>query len=170
MRRIALVLAIAVVSSGATAAAIVLPAGARDSDETRQDEQRGGRPDGPPWLRGAEFRERMEKFESCMREQGFDLGPESDLRITPDSATLNGEAVDREKLLNALRACRPADLPPREEFNPDRQEFGGPGFGGPGFGGPGFAPGGREALDNLRECLEQQREGGQPERQSSGQT
>ena len=85
MRRVLLIVAVAVASSAVTAAAIVLPASAAGDDPT--------------------LRDRMERFESCMREQGFDLGPETTVVITPDGIRVNGEEVDAEAFRNARREC-----------------------------------------------------------------
>jgi hypothetical protein len=140
MRRIAVILAIAALSSGATAAAIVLPAGAGGGDDeprTEQIEDGEQRPE----LQGLH-----EEFRSCMEDQGFTIGPDVEVEVTPDGVTLNGERVDRERFLNALNECRgQMDVPdgvPRGGFGGD----GGP----PGFFGP---PDGERA-ERLRECLE----------------
>jgi hypothetical protein len=88
MRRALLIAAVAVVSSVLTAAAIVLPASA------------GGRGDGTS-------RERIQEFESCMREHGFELGPETEVVISPDGVRVNGKEVDAESFRAARRECGP---------------------------------------------------------------
>lgn len=122
-----LILGVAVASSALTAAAIVLPAEAGDGsgggDRLKRLEGGGG--------------DRVKDFEACMREQGFELGPETTVRITPDGVTVNGEAVDRDEFREAKRECGP--LFPHV--------------------GPSFEPGELpddmgERFERLRDCLE----------------
>ena len=94
MRRIALILAVASISSGATAAPIAIPAGA-------DDEQRGRR-------------ERLEQFQACMRRHGFEIGPETVVLATPNGVTVNGKRVDGEAFREAQRDCGPLVPSPRD--------------------------------------------------------
>lgn len=116
MRRVLLIVAVAVASSAVTAAAIVLPASAAGDEPS--------------------FRDRVERFESCMREHGFELGRETSVVITPDGVRVNGKEVDAEAFRNAQREC------------------------GPPFRGvlPSFEPGELPELDGrlerLRDCME----------------
>ena len=97
MRRLLPILAAAVLGSAITAAAIVLPARATGGSENRAENPR-------PRLVDPE---RLEEFEACMRENGFDLSDETTLRITPDGVWLNGEKVDRDRFREARRECGP---------------------------------------------------------------
>jgi hypothetical protein len=107
MRRLVPILAAAVLGSALTAAAIVLPAGASGDSENRAERA------GPRLLNPERFRERMEEFEACMRENGFDLGEEMSLRITPEGVWVNGEKVDAERFRELQRECgRPFRFPP----------------------------------------------------------
>ena len=105
MRRLIPILAAAVLASALTAGAIVLPARATEGD-----------------------RPEFERFEACMRDRGFDLGgPETEVRITPDGVTVNGEEVDAEAYREAQRACGGPPglrfgLPPRGEVEPELRE------------------------------------------------
>lgn len=127
MRRLQLVVLVAAVSSGLTAAAIAIPAWAEDDKPERDDSV------------FAPARERIEKFEACMREQGFELGPETTVRITPDGVTINGQEVDAEKFRAAQQECGPlfpALVPGRLELRD-------------------AVPGElQERFDRLRSCLE----------------
>ena len=97
MRRFFLIAAVAVASSAVTAAAIVLPASAADDEPTSRD--------------------RAEAFEACMRENGFELGPETTVVITPDGVRVNGKQVDADAFREAERECGPPfrELLPRLE-------------------------------------------------------
>jgi hypothetical protein len=101
MRRLLPILAAAALGSAITAAAIVLPAGASGNSENRAETTR------PRLLDPERMRERMQEFEGCMREHGFDLDEETTLRIMPDGVWLNGEKVDRERFREARRECGP---------------------------------------------------------------
>ena len=63
-----------------------------------------------------------------MREHGFELGgPETEVRITPDGVTVNGEEVDPKAFREAQRACGGPPglsfaLPPRGEIEPELRE------------------------------------------------
>ena len=94
MRRIALILAVAAISSGATAAAIVVPAGADDAQRGR--------------------REHLEQFQACMGRHGFEIGPETVVLATPDGITVNGKRVDDEAFRDAQRDCGPLVPSPRD--------------------------------------------------------
>jgi len=89
MRRVLLIVGVAALSSALTAAAIVLPASA------------GGRGDDQP------SRDRIEEFESCMSQHGFELGPDTNVVITPDGVRVNGKEVDAEAFRAAERECGP---------------------------------------------------------------
>jgi hypothetical protein len=139
MRRLLPILAAAVLGSAITAAAIVLPAGASGDSENRKEST---------WPRLVDP-ERMEAFEACMRENGFDFGDETTLRITPDGVWLNGEKVDRERFREARRECGPrfrsllpalGDLPELERL-PDA-----------------LAPELREELEQFRRCVRERDE------------
>jgi hypothetical protein len=106
MRRLLPILAAALLGSALTAAAIVLPARASGDAHDRDERDRGVRA-GPLLLDPERAPERIEEFEACMRENGFDLGDETTLRITPDGVWLNGEKVDRERFREAQRECGP---------------------------------------------------------------
>lgn len=86
MRRVLLIVGVAALSSVLTAGAIVLPASA-GGDSSSDDQIRA--------------------FESCMREQGFDLGPETTVQITPDGVRVNGNEVDADAFREAERECGP---------------------------------------------------------------
>ena len=99
MRRLLPVLAAAVLGSALTAAVIAVGARAKDSEEERP-------------------RQRLERFERCMREHGFDLsGPKVEIRVTPDGVTVNGEKVDAEAFRRAERECRPLFPRPRLDLD-----------------------------------------------------
>lgn len=127
MRRILPLIAVAALASGLTAAALVGPGFAGDGEN---------RPSFAPAADSEEARAARERFQACMRERGFDLGPETELRITPDGATLNGKPVDRDALRAAMRECRPRL---------------GHGLGVP-FGRGELDGEARERLDRIREC------------------
>jgi hypothetical protein len=131
MRRVLPLIVVAAAASGLTAAVLVGPGFAGGDD---------GRPEVAPAFDSEEARAARERFQACMREQGFELGPETELRITPDGATLNGKPVDRDALRAAMRECRPRL---------------GRGLGGPfGRGEPDGEA--RERLDRIRECMERE--------------
>jgi hypothetical protein len=94
MRRIALILAVAAISSGATAAAIVVPARADDAQRGR--------------------REHLEQFQACMDRHGFEIGPATVVLATPDGITVNGKRVDDEAFRDAQRDCGPLVPSPRD--------------------------------------------------------
>lgn len=100
MRRIVLILVVAAVSAGVTAAAIVLPAGAGDGDSGAQGVAQGDRTDraGLLGLR--------EQLRQCMQEKGFTVGPDVEIEVEGGSVTLNGRQVDAERFMNAINDCR----------------------------------------------------------------
>ena len=138
MKKLGLVLVVAILSSAATAAALTLPALARDGD----GEDRAFRL--PLWPAFGEGRAKLEEFEACMKEQGFDLSGEVTVRITPDGVTVNGKKVDRETFEKAEDACgTPLQLPelkrgaiPNLEVLPDELQ---------------------QKMEKVRECLEEAR-------------
>ncbi len=93
MRHLLPFVAVAVVASAATAAAIVIPARAGDGSN---------RP---------EFRERLAEFETCMKEHGFDISGETKIVVRPGEVTIDGEKVDAEKFRTAQRECGPPFRP-----------------------------------------------------------
>jgi hypothetical protein len=116
MRRALLLVGIAAVSSVLTAAAIVLPASA-SGDASPSDD-------------------RIEAFESCMRESGFDFGPETIVEVTRDGVRINGNEVDADDFRAAKRECGPL-------FRGDRPRVDGV-----------LPPELDERLERLRDCVE----------------
>lgn len=118
MRRLLPVLAAAVLGSAVTAAVIAVGARATGSEEERP-------------------RERLERFERCMREHGFDLsGPRVEVRVTPEGVTVNGEEVEAEAFRRAERECGPPYPPPRLDLD-----------------GPPVPDDLRERLERMERCL-----------------
>jgi hypothetical protein len=130
MRRIVLILAVAAVSAGVTAAAIVLPAGAGGGggggggNDGTQGIAQGDRPDraGLLGLR--------EELRQCMQERGFTLGPNVEIEVEGGSVTLNGRAVDAERFMNAISECReqvgvPSGVPRDGFWDDDGPRLGG---------------------------------------------
>lgn len=97
MRRFLPFVAVAVLASVLTSVAIVLPAGAGDRDGDGRSPERAPLP--------GELRDRLERWESCMREQGIEVGPEMTILVTPDGVEVNGEPVDRDQFREARREC-----------------------------------------------------------------
>jgi hypothetical protein len=102
MRKLVLILVVALASSAVTAAAITLPA-------------RGDAPDTPDTPKAAPEEDRAERgllegllgdVESCLRENGLDL-EDPELRLTPDGLSLNGRKLDRDLLEELRRECAP---------------------------------------------------------------
>jgi hypothetical protein len=102
MRKLVLILVVALASSAVTAAAITLPA-------------RGDAPDIPDTPKAAPEEDRAERgllegllgdVESCLRENGLDL-EDPELRLTPDGLSLNGRKLDRDLLEELRRECAP---------------------------------------------------------------
>jgi hypothetical protein len=131
MRRILPLVVVAALASALTAAALVGPGFAGDGDD---------RPGLAPARDSEEARAAREQFQACMRERGFSLGPDTELRITPDGATLNGEPVDRDALRTAMRECGPRL---------------GRGLGRL-FGRGNLDGEARERLERIRECMERE--------------
>jgi hypothetical protein len=52
-------------------------------------------------------RERIREWEACMKEQGFDVAGDTEIRVTPDGVTIDGKPVDAEKFRAAERECGP---------------------------------------------------------------
>jgi hypothetical protein len=51
--------------------------------------------------------ERIREWEACMQEQGFDVAGDTEIRVTPDGVTIDGQPVDAEKFRAAERECGP---------------------------------------------------------------
>ena len=116
MRRALLLVGVVAVSSALTAAAIVLPASASGDASSSGD--------------------RIEEFESCLQEHGFDVGPETTVEITPDGVRINGNEVDADDFRAAQRECGPlfrGDLPRLDGVVPPELD---------------------ERLERLRDCVE----------------
>ena len=108
MRKLILILVVALASSAVTAAAITLPARG-DSPETPKaapEEDRADR----GLLEGL-----LGDVESCLRENGLDL-EDPELRLTPDGLSLNDRRLDRDLFEELQRECAP--LLPESLFEP----------------------------------------------------
>jgi hypothetical protein len=112
MRKLILILVVALASSAVTAAAITLPA--------RGD----GTPDTPDTPKAAPEEDRADRgllegllgdVESCLSENGLDL-EDPELRLTPDGLSLNGRKLDRDLFEELRRECAP--LVPESLFEP----------------------------------------------------
>lgn len=127
MRRLVPLAVVAALSSAVTAAVIVFPALAEDEPVARAAPDRRDRP----------FEDVFRRFAVCMRDQGFDFGADTTLRVEPDGVTVNGKKVDADAFRRAERACggppfrglerplppRLGDLPGRRELEERRDAF-----------------------------------------------
>jgi hypothetical protein len=95
VRRILTLVGVAALASALTTAVIALPARAG-----------GGENDG----REA-FDRRLADFGACMREHGFDFGPETKVEVDPDGVRVNGAEVDPEAFREARRECGGLPVP-----------------------------------------------------------
>jgi hypothetical protein len=99
MRKLILILVVALASSAVTAAAITLPARG-DSPKTPKaapEEDRADR----GLLEGL-----LGDVESCLRENGLDL-EDPELRLTPDGLSLNDRKLDHDLFEELRRECAP---------------------------------------------------------------
>ncbi len=135
MRRLLPFVAVAVLASAVTAAAIVVPAWAGEGERKRE----------------GTIDERIREFDACMREHGFDFGRETEIIVRPGEVTINGRRVDAERFREAQRDCGP---PFHAPFGlvPHRGEL-------PGLDGmPGIPDDLRERVERLERCLEEAKE------------
>ena len=135
MRKLVTLLAVAAVSSAATAAVLALPALADgDAAPAAADAERPLAAPDPD-----AFRERVERFEQCMKDAGFDLtGDRVSVEVGPDGVTVNGKKVDADAFRAAQRECGP---PFRGAFRALP------------FDGDGAPPALREHMERMRECM-----------------
>ena len=109
MRKLILILVVALASSAVTAAAITLPARGDGTPDTPKPAPREDRAD-RGLLEGL-----LGDVQSCLAENGLDLeNPE--LGLTPDGLSLNGRKLDRDLLEELRRECAP--LVPEALFEP----------------------------------------------------
>ena len=109
MRKLILILVVALASSAVTAAAITLPARGDGTPDTPKAAPKKDRADGG-LLEGL-----LGDVESCLRENGLDL-EDPELRLTPDGLSLNDRRLDRDLFEELQRECAP--LLPESLFEP----------------------------------------------------